>query len=196
MGTTTTIEERRKDFLVHYEFFTPVELLFYKTLREKYPEMTVADIVVCRAAYIEIKAIGGTYEHLVERMLRGIWVLNTIPREEWARYVFENNKHNCLKPGIEDTGRYNMFQTEREAEEAIGLTFIHGYMQPPSPPPTTEGGTTTIQLRQDIVKLLDRTTEEAVQNTDYVSDEQLRRHEEKQQEQAEQLDRRLAAGLS
>ena len=83
MTTMTTIEEQRKDYL-QYNFYQPLELFFYKTLREKYPEMTVADIVVCRDVFIHLTSIDedSEFDDVIDRMQ--IWTLDTIPREEWV----------------------------------------------------------------------------------------------------------------
>lgn len=217
---TEDLPARRKDFLVHYLFYEPVEQLFYKTLRAHYPEMTVADIVVCRAVYIDKVISGGEFKHIVDR--RDVWSLYNTSREEWARYVLEN-KHLVLKPdhkcdtledaeaiiqkviekhGIAWTEDYTLFQTESSFEEAIGLACGHvcisyTYAETRYDSYWVKGSeiilpNPKIILRDDIIYILDKTTEEAVQTEQYVSNEQLLRHE---QEQAE-LDRRHTERLS
>jgi hypothetical protein len=146
---TTTIEERRKDYF-GYNFYYPLELFFYKALRDKYPEMTVADIVVCRDVFIRLTSIDEDCEFhdVVDRMQ--IWTLDTISREDWARYVFENkdrileenekDKCNSLqwaeekiqkiidKHGLDHAGGYPLFQNKSRICEAIGLACGHGYI--------------------------------------------------------------------
>src|SRR5215204_2275232 len=141
---------RRKELLVYYQFCYPVEQLLYKTLRARYPEMTVADIVVCREVFIELTSIDPDCEFhdVVERMQ--IYTLNTISREDWARYVFENkdrvleenekNRCNSLewaeekvqkkidKHGLDKVGSYPLFQTKSSICEAIGLACGRGYI--------------------------------------------------------------------
>jgi|SRR5215203_3012525 len=149
MATTTTIEERRKDYF-QYNFYEPLELFFYQTLRSKYPEMTVADIVVCRDVFIRLKSIDHDSEFgdVVDRMQ--IWTLRTIPEAEWAVFFVEN-KERVLKSllgnnitrqfaedhiqtlirheGLDEVGGYQLFPDKSSITEAIGLARGHGYIR-------------------------------------------------------------------
>jgi hypothetical protein len=189
-----TIQERRKDFLAHYQFYEPVERLFYKALRAAYPEMTVAEIVVCRAIYIDHVISGGEYRHIAERMT--VWSTYTIPGEEWARYVLAvDPKYKCEtledaevlvqrnieKRGLYEIERFTLFKTEESIEDVIYQAGVNGYIsfefeESNRPPPNK------IVLRDDIFNLLEKTTNEAVQTTEYVDDRLVLEQESKDAE--------------
>jgi hypothetical protein len=146
------LKERRRNDHLYYNFLEPLELFFYQTLRARYPEMTVADIAVCRDVFIHLTSIDidGEYGDVVERMQ--IWTLRTIPREEWARYVFEN-KHRVLegndrdkcdsvewaeenkiqklidKHGLDKASSYPLYQNKSSITEAVGLARGRNYIR-------------------------------------------------------------------
>jgi|SRR5215213_4716375 len=195
------MEERRKDFMVYYQFLEPVEKLFYETLRARYPEMTVMDVAVCRAAYIAIRT-GGTEMH--DRYM--IWTFYDTKAMEMARYLLENAslllgpgqscrsmeeawgllKDKCnmeAKGSFEGLKDAQIFPTKHSFENAVGLAYMRGYL---------EGNPTDRpfpRVNQEIQKLLDDTLEQSVQSQEYVTDEQVFQHE---REQAEFNDRRHA----
>jgi len=195
---TDSLAERKKEYLTFYKFCEPVETLFYKALRARFPEMSVMDICVCRAIYIHEKC-GGL--EIYDR--RGVWGLYNLPREEWARYLLENAMLHIAEPEryplaldqaediVKDAIFYHgletmrneilIFPTEESFYNAVQKAAHRGYINE-----------TPERLREDIEKCLDETLAQAVKTQEYVTDEELFNHE---QEQAE-LDRRHAGGLS
>jgi hypothetical protein len=195
------IEERRKEVLVYYQFCYPVEKLFYETLRAHYPGMTVMDISVCRAAYIEVRTGGSP---MYER--RMIWTFHNTPGSEMPRYVLENAalllgpgqscrtleearkivESKLRREGIEEVEDIPIFPTDHSFENAVGLAYMRGYL---------EGSVTDrpfLRINKEIQKLLDEALDQAVSTQDYVTDEQVFQHE---REEAE-FDRRYHSGLS
>lgn len=191
--SSDSLPERRREFLVYYEFCYPVEGLFYKTLRARYPEMSVMDIVVCRAAYIADTTGGlGLYER------RYVWSFDTIPQEEWPRYLLETTyvglpiKRRCPtleeaknmiqswinESGLDEVLSLPIFPNEASLEHAVSLAQVGGYLTAP-----------VVQVNQEIQKLLDDALAQAVQTEDYVSDGEVFAHEQ----QMAEYDRRNTA---
>jgi hypothetical protein len=185
-SSTPTIQERRKDFIVYYQFCESVEQLLYKALRVRYPNMTVNDIAVCRAAYIE-QITGGS--PMLER--RDVWALYNLPREEWSRFVLENkdkvvgsdHKPNTLEEAEEliqrnidknvDVEGIPLFQSDEDFKAAIDLAVERGYAEY-----DTRNNDQLVVLRDEIQNVLYKAIEEAVQTEEYVDDEQLFKQEQ------------------
>jgi hypothetical protein len=74
------------------QFYEPLEIKLYETLRKQYPEMAVTDAIVCRDIYIRIRTITAKarYDHVMDRM--GIWCVDTIPVSDWPQYCFEHRE--------------------------------------------------------------------------------------------------------
>jgi len=182
-SSTPSIDKRRKEFMVYYRFCEPVERLFYETLRAHYPEMTVMDISVCRAAYIAVRTGGSS---MYDR--RMIWTFYNTPGKEMPRYLLENAAlllgpgQSCRSleearkilderlqiEGAEELKDTPIFPTEHSFENAVGLAHMRGYLIDDD------------RVNKEIENLLEEALETSVRSEDYVSNNELFQHEREQ----------------